>query len=289
MANLDLSGTNTSDSATLDAAGRIIVSDSLTLDKGLQEATGATAYLVRPSGATSVGAVLGDALVNDFDSTGLPFGPGDFTGGAQWKDRVLPVGGRLSIPFTLAVNAVQPFLDVSAASFAMTNIMAIKAAGITTGCGGGNYCASGSVSRQEMAAFLVRAVEGEPPAGYCGTTNPFLDVPFASGMCGYIKRLSELGITTGCGGGNYCPLNSVSRQEMAAFLVRAVEGEPAAGYCGTTNPFTDVPYTSGLCGYIKRLSELGITTGCGGGNYCPIGLVTREQMGAFLARAFLGM
>ena len=173
MANLDLSGTNTSDSATLDAAGRIIVSDSLTLDKGLQEATGATAYLVRPSGATSVGAVLGDALVNDFDSTGLPFGPGDFTGGAQWKDRVLPVGSRLSIPFTLAVNAAQPFLDVSAASFAMTNIMAIKAAGITTGCGGGNYCASGSVSRQEMAAFLVRAVEGEPPAGYCGTTNPF--------------------------------------------------------------------------------------------------------------------
>lgn len=224
MANLDLSGTNTSDSATLDVAGRIIASDSLTSDQGLLEAGGASAYLVRPSGATSVGAVLGDAFVNDFDSTGLPFGPGDFTGGGQWKDRVLPVGGRFSIPFTLAVNAAQPFQDVTAASFAMTNIMAIKAAGITAGCGGGNYCASSSVSRQEMAAFLVRAVEGEPPAGYCGTTNPFLDVPYASGMCGPIKRLAELGITTGCGGGNYCPTGLVTREQMGAFLARAFLG-----------------------------------------------------------------
>jgi hypothetical protein len=224
MANLDVSGTAANDSATLDPLGRIIVSDPLSSDQALMEVAGASAYLVRPNGSTSVGAVLGDAVVTDFDNSGLPFGPGDFTGGAQWKDRVIPAGGKLSIPFTLAVNAAQPFPDVPPTSFAMTNIMAIKAAGITAGCGGGIYCPSSNVSRQQMAAFLVRALEGEPPAGYCGTTNPFLDVPYTSAMCGPIKRLSELGITTGCGGGNYCPNGLVTRDQMAAFLARAFLG-----------------------------------------------------------------
>jgi hypothetical protein len=43
------------------------------------------------------------------------------------------------------------------------------------------------------------------------------------------------------------------------------------------------------CRYIKRLKELGITTGYGDGRYGPYDLVTRAQMAAFLARAFLGM
>jgi len=37
------------------------------------------------------------------------------------------------------------------------------------------------------------------------------------------------------------------------------------------------------------MSELGITTGCGNGNYCPTQSVSRDQMAAFLGRAFLGM
>ena len=72
-------------------------------------------------------------------------------------------------------------------------------------------------------------------------------------------------------------------------VVRALEGEPATTYCGTTSPFLDVPYTAPMCRYIKRLYELGVTTGCGNGNYCPTQTVNRQQMAAFLARAFLGM
>jgi hypothetical protein len=44
-----------------------------------------------------------------------------------------------------------------------------------------------------------------------------------------------------------------------------------------------------MCGYVKRLAELGITTGTGGGNFSPNGIVTREQMAVFVARAFLSM
>ncbi|MDH3558635.1 MAG: S-layer homology domain-containing protein, partial [Deltaproteobacteria bacterium] len=73
------------------------------------------------------------------------------------------------------------------------------------------------------------------------------------------------------------------------FIVRAVEGEPSANYCATGSPFSDVPPTHPMCKYIKRLSELGITTGYSDGTYRPTNTVNRTQMAAFLARAFLGM
>ncbi len=184
---------------------------------------------------------------------------------------------------------MQPFADVSGSSWAASYITGIYNAGITTGCGSGNYCPAGNVPRDQMAAFLVRAKEGDPAAGYCGTTPPFADVPVANTFCGHIKRLKELNITTGCGGGNYCINDNVTRQQMATFIVRAVEGEPALNYCASGSGFADVPTSNSMCRYIKRLAELNVTTGCGGGNYCPDSIVTRDQMAAFLARAFLGM
>ncbi len=138
-----------------------------------------------------------------------------------------------------------------------------------------------------MAAFLIRAVEGEPAANYCDGSSYFSDVSSGAWACPHIKRLSEMNITGGCGGGNYCPQGLVTRDQMAAFIVRAVEGEPALDYCGGVAPFMDVPPSAWSCRYIKRLAEIGVTQGCGNGNYCPYGTVTREQMAAFLARAFL--
>ena len=119
----------------------------------------------------------------------------------------------------------------------------------------------------------------------------FVDVPPGHWAEESIYKIYEAGITTGCSQNplKYCPQADVTRAQMAAFIVRAVEGEPAANYCGTGSPFSDVSPASYFCKYIKRLLELGITKGCGGGKYCPKANVTREQMAAFLARAFLGM
>jgi hypothetical protein len=185
------------------------------------------------------------------------------------------------------------FTDVPGNHWAYNYVESLYDNEITTGCtfDGLNraYCPPNPVSRQAMAAFIIRALEGEPADDYCSTGSPFTDVPTDSQFCKYIKRLSELGITTGCTATEYCPFNSVSRQAMAAFLIRAVEGEPADDYCSTGSPFTDVPTDSQFCKYIKRFSELGITTGCTATEYCRFNNVTRAAMAAFLARAFLGM
>ena len=102
------------------------------------------------------------------------------------------------------------------------------------------------------------------------------------------SRTDPFSSPQGCGGWNYCPSDNVTREQMAAFLVRAKEGEPASDYCGTVDPFSDVPAGSNFYKYIKRLSELNITQGCGAGIYCPSNNVLRDQMAAFLDRAFLG-
>ena len=54
--------------------------------------------------------------------------------------------------------------DISPATWSYPYIRVIKDAGITGGCGNGNYCPQGLVTREQMAAFLVRAVEGDPDA-----------------------------------------------------------------------------------------------------------------------------
>jgi len=53
-------------------------------------------------------------------------------------------------------------------------------------------------------------------------TADFGDVPTSHPFFQYIEALSKSGITGGCGGGNYCPDNPVTRGQMAVFLAKAL-------------------------------------------------------------------
>jgi len=57
-----------------------------------------------------------------------------------------------------------------------------------------------------------------------------------------------------------------------------------AGAVLASHQFTDVPTSHQFHNSIDAIADAGITTGCGGGRYCPNGLVTRGQMAAFLNR-----
>jgi hypothetical protein len=157
--------------------------------------------------------------------------------------------------------------------------------GVTTGCAAGLYCPASSTTREQMAVFVLVAQEGagyQPPP--C-TTATFPDVPPASPFCRWVEELARRGIVTGCGGGNYCPGDPVSREQMAVFVLRTLD--PALNPPACTVPlFADVPASSPFCRWIEELARRGVVTGCGGGNYCPTAPVTREQMGVFIAGTF---
>ncbi len=121
-----------------------------------------------------------------------------------------------------AVNGSTGFTDVSADYWAAAWIKQLAAEGITSGCGNGNYCPDSTVTRAQMAIFLMKAKNGSsyvPPA--VGVSTGFADVAIDYWAAAFIKQLVVDGITSGCGNGNYCPGDSVTRAQMAVFLVKA--------------------------------------------------------------------
>lgn len=113
-------------------------------------------------------------------------------------------------------NLYSSFSDVATQTSYTGHIEAIRAAGISNGCGNNNFCPNRLVTRQEMAVFMARALGLPPIAG-----NHFTDVAQGTSYTGYIYAISAAGITTGCGNATkYCPNDLVSRMQMASFMAR---------------------------------------------------------------------
>ena len=180
------------------------------------------------------------------------------------------------------------FGDVPTTYWAYSFIERLYSAGITGGCSLSPlmYCPEVDVNRAQMAVFLLRGEHGStyvPPD--VGTGTGFTDVPTAYWAAAWIKQLAAEDITSGCGPSLYCPETSVTRDQMAVFLLRAEHG---ASYTPppATGVFTDVPTTHWAAAWIEQLAAEGITGGCGVDTYCPSTPVTRAQMAVFLVRAF---
>ncbi|HKZ26175.1 MAG TPA: hypothetical protein VJ398_10340, partial [Acidimicrobiia bacterium] len=118
--------------------------------------------------------------------------------------------------------ATDRFVDDNGSIFE-ADINRIAAAGITTGCTTDRYCPDDWVTREQMAAFLVRAY------GYTnqGGVDRFIDddlSPFEAD----IEKLATAGITLGCAANLFCPADPVLRDQMASFLARANRLTPIA-------------------------------------------------------------
>ena len=71
----------------------------------------------------------------------------------------------------------------------------------------------------------------------------FTDVPPDHWAYNYIEPLAASGITSGCGGGKYCPLAQVTRAQMAVFLERGMSGSDFRPPAAKGNVFLDVGAT----------------------------------------------
>ena len=190
---------------------------------------------------------------------------------------------------TFAVLQGAAFLDVPSNYPFYNYIGKLSARGVTLGCGGSNYCPESPVTREQMAAFIIRALGmPNPPTP---SVQRFADVPPSNQFYPFIEELASRGITLGCGTNAqgeplYCPSSPVTREQMSAFILRALgEFNPAAP---SSQRFDDVTATNIFYAFIERMAQLQITLGCSASPplYCPSGSVTRGQMAAFLVRAF---
>ena len=154
--------------------------------------------------------------------------------------------------------------------------------GIALPCDEGpdHYCPDDPMIREDMAAFMARALDlPDPGVDYFVDDN---SLPFEVD----INRIRAAGITFGCNppeNTRYCPGDAVSRGQMSAFLGRAwdlVDGTGADLFDDDDNSIFEDD--------IDRLGTAGITFGCNppaNAMFCRDDLVSRGQMASFIARA----
>jgi hypothetical protein len=188
---------------------------------------------------------------------------------------------------TLVKGWVSDFLDVDGGHQFYAFVTTLVSNAITVGVGGGNYGVDLGTKRQQMAVFLLKAEHGlcytPPPC-----TGAFPDVLCPSLFADWIEALAAEGVTTGCGGGNFCPDNLVTRRQMAVFLLKTKHGSSYVPP-SCAGVFDDVPCPGApAVDFIEQLAAEQITGGCSASPplYCPDGTSTRGQMAVFIVKTF---
>jgi hypothetical protein len=118
MLDPSLAATFGNDSATLLTANdHILMTDGGGALTAEYRGIGAGAFLVRSAGVGDVATELSDGGVDDFNNSGLPFGPGDLTAGFQWTTVAIPPGGQRAHRVVVSVNT--PAVPVELTGFAV--------------------------------------------------------------------------------------------------------------------------------------------------------------------------
>ena len=191
-----------------------------------------------------------------------------------------------TIDTALSVAAETGGLTATASSGAGHDMAWTLTGGTITGGQG-----TGTVTFESGAAGTTMLLELLDTLGSCEVEAvavtiavDFADVDAGHIFREYVNTVLRNGITGGCGGGNYCPDEAVTRGQMAVFLLKGKYGADHTPPAATGTVFADVPADHPFAAWIEELAALQVTGGCGNGNYCPDAPVTRAQMAAFLLK-----
>ena len=181
------------------------------------------------------------------------------------------------------------FSDVTADAPHSSEIGWLAASGISTGFGDGTFRGMDSVTRQDAAAFLYRMAGSPSFTPSAADRARFSDVTDTTPHAKEIWWLASTGITTGFGDGTFRGMNTVARQDMAAFLRRFVSRfvDPAAASwsaSSATTGFLDVTTSTSHYEDILWLASTGVSSGFGDGTFRGMSNVARQDMAAFLYR-----
>jgi hypothetical protein len=183
----------------------------------------------------------------------------------------------------VGVSALVAFADVPAGSRGDAEIHGLAGAGITYGCGAGNFCPLGLQTRRVFATWGMRASFGVDYIPPRAMGIPFDDVAPDSFGSDFIEDAAARGLMGACGERLFCPDSIVQRGEAAVTLLRLFEG---AEYVPppATGRFTDV--TGSQAAFVEEVARRGIIDPCGATTFCPNGGSNRTDHAIWLVRTF---
>ncbi|WP_239618168.1 pullulanase [Cohnella mopanensis] len=167
------------------------------------------------------------------------------------------------------------FEDVKATYWASTVIKALTAKQIVTGITDTKFMPEKSISRAEFAALLVRALgikaEGEAK---------FTDISKSAWYAPYVATATMHGIVKGGQGNTFRPNDTITREEMAVMIIRALEvknGGKAAD-AAKSSAFSDRAQVSAWAvQYVDAAAQLELVKGRAKSQFAPQGVMTRAE------------
>jgi hypothetical protein len=230
------------------------------------------------AGQTGYGGVSGNTIsVNSSD-------------GSAWVSLEGGQLARLEVPGW----RVPRFYDVPSYFWAFEAVEACFDAGIVKGYTDGLCHPEYTVTRDQMAVYISRALaggDGNIPDG--PATPSFSDVPSNHWAYKHIEYAVSQNVVKGYTDGTYLPTVTVDRGTMAVYVARAIVtphgDEGLVGYTPPETPtFSDVATDHWAYRYIEYIAQdsVAVSQGYGDGTYRPAVVVTRDQMAVYVARAF---
>lgn len=194
--------------------------------------------------------------------------------------------------FCAGAPQYQRFTDLAPESAETRSLIGcLVGTGITQGATATTFEPGGSVTRRQMAMFIKRLAD---LLVTLDTSSKLPNLPTRSGQQRYsdvgpadpaaaaVDQLAAAGIVTGFADGTYQPRASVTRRQMATFIVRLID-HLAEAPTPTDDHFDDDAGDPAEA-HFNALAELGIFLGDGAGQVSPGMTITRRQMAAILLR-----
>lgn len=181
---------------------------------------------------------------------------------------------------TLPVSAAAAgFTDVPASSWAAPSIQRCVAQGWFQGESATTFGMGHPMTRAAFAVVLCRFFDWEMVTPEKGTYEDVQD-PSAWYFSAVETAYTNGAITRQTD--TFRPADSITREEMAAMLVRALGYGTIAGLAQSmSSPFTDITTNAG---YVAMAYELGIVNGTTATTFAPDRAATREQVAVILDR-----
>ncbi|MNB80239.1 Pullulanase precursor [compost metagenome] len=167
------------------------------------------------------------------------------------------------------------FADIPASHWASQAIKALSAKQIVTGVSASDFNPGTDVTRAEFTALLIRAL-GIEAAGQ----TAFSDVKANAWYAPYVAAAVSQGIVSGRSAAQFAPEAAISREEMAAMLIRALEVKQGqkVSLSSASAGFTDAGSISAwAAAYVNAAVELGLVQGRDNNRFAPKANMTRAE------------
>lgn len=176
------------------------------------------------------------------------------------------------------------FKDLNRVSWALESIEALASRGIIQGVGSGNFSPDGNVTRAEFITMMMNALDEVDVKA----KTALQDVKAGAWYYNAIASAEQLGIVNGKTDGFFGVEDTVTRQDMAVMIYRALQ--LTNNKLDKKNDAVAFVDQSTINGYaidaVEAMHKAGIIEGIGEGQFAPHAQTTRAQAAVIIYRLF---